>query len=345
MKQKKVWFLVLSFALGMVLLFTDKPARAAESTAQGLTLSPPLSEVSVKPGEKSTQMIRVTNPTQNMVEVFPVAMNFSPKGEGGEPNFTSADDTSSKFSLANWITFSQPKLALMPNQVVEFKYDISAPMEAEPGGHYGVVFLTTNPPEKTPGASQVSISSMVGSLVLAKVPGEIKENGLLEEFSTQTFYSQPPVNFVARLRNDGNIHYKPEGTITINNWNGGEAGKIDFNVARGNVMPDSVRKFDEKWLSDDMPFYKIPVGRFTANLDLKYGLDGKALAGTVVFWIIPKWIVITIVALLLIIALIILIKFRKKRRGRRMPPPGYPPVQQNHPHHPPHPNQNNRPRM
>ena len=339
MFKKSILIASLTFcALGIYsFAFADDATPPATGTAQGLTISPPINDLSLKPGGTDSEIIRVTNPTQNLVEVYPVAMNFNSKGEGGEPNFTAANDENSKFTLAKWISFTQPKLALMPNQVVEFKYDINVPAEAEPGGHYGVVFLSTNPPEKTPGASQVSIASMVGSLLLVKIPGDTQEVGTLNEFSSSAFYLKPPVNLTTRISNSGNIHFKPEGTIEIKDWKGGEVNKITFNEERGNVLPDSVRKFENKWLSSDLPFYKIPVGRFTADLNLKYGANDKTFASTVVFWIIPRYIIITFIALLLLIALVLIIILRKKRKNRNR--------YQNYPPHNPHQNENYRPRM
>jgi len=115
----------------------------AQLPGEGLTISPPITELTIKPGESTTQTIRLTNPTDKIVEVYPKIMNFSAKGEGGEPAFFEATDESAKFSLAKWIEVTQSKIALTPEQVVEFKYKINVPVSAEPGGHYGVVFFAT----------------------------------------------------------------------------------------------------------------------------------------------------------------------------------------------------------
>src|SRR3990170_5891864 len=79
----------------------------AQLSGEGLTISPPITELTLKPGESTTQTIRLTNPTDKIVEVYPKIMNFSAKGEGGEPAFFEATDESAKYSLARWIEVGQ----------------------------------------------------------------------------------------------------------------------------------------------------------------------------------------------------------------------------------------------
>jgi len=316
-------------------------SRAAEESgaAEGLTVSPPIREVSLKPGEIYSDTVRLTNPTQNVVELYPKTMNFEARGEGGDPSFYEADDTNHKYALASWISYDQPKIALAPQQVVEFKYQMKVPLDAEPGGHYGVIFFATNPPEKTEGTSQVSIASMVGSLILVRIPGNIKEEGLLEKFySLKNLYVTTPVVFNTLVKNTGNIHFKPEGEIKIKNLWGGEVASMVFNAAKGNVLPDSSRKFEEKWAPATEPFYKQPIGRFTANLQLEYGEAAKGLTSVVAFWVFPKWFIVTVAILLLALAffLIRLMIIKKHRR-----PPTHHPAP---PHNPSRPGHYNPPR-
>ena len=153
---------------------------------------------------------------------------------------------------------------------------------------------------------------MVGSLILTKVPGAIIEKGVLEEFSAKKFNFKPPVNFKIRIANLGNVHFKPQGDITIKNWRGKALEKISINSGRGNVLPDSIRKFEEKWQASRWAF-----GRFSANLNLTYGENEKTLNSKIIFWIIPWWaIVIFALIIVLIIFTIWIIRKRRKRRGK-----------------------------
>lgn len=281
----------------------------AQLPGEGLTISPPITELSLKEGESSVQTIRITNPTNKLIEVYPRVMNFGAKGEGGEPAFFEATDESAKFSLAKWIEITQSKIALTPEQVVEFKYRINVPKGAEPGGHYGVVFFATEPPKLEDDATKVSIGSMIGSLVMVKVPGQIIEKGFLEDFKTnKAFYTKNKVNLTTRISNLGNVHFKPKGKITIKSFSGKTIETLPFNEQNGNVLPNSTRKFENIWEKKG-----FLMGRFIADLDLVYGENEKSLQGKISFWIIPLWIII-IAVLILILILFLLWKWRKEKK-------------------------------
>ena len=278
----------------------------AQNTGEGLTISPPISDLSLKPGDISEQTVRITNPTDKLMEIYPQVQNFRAKGEGGEPDFYPASNDESKFSLASWIKFSQSKIALTPEQVAEFKYRINVPIDAEPGGHYGVIFFATEPPKTEANSNQVSVASKIGSLVLVRIPGDIKENGKITDFSANKFFFKGPVLFTTRIQNSGNIHFKPKGQIIIKNWQGKSIESIEFNTANGNVLPESTRKFEEKWQSSKWTF-----GYFSANLALSYGETNQTLSGKLTFWIIPWWL---ITVLIIIVIILIVINWRKKAR-------------------------------
>lgn len=302
------------FVLGIVFLFQGTKSVQAALSGEGLTISPPVTETNLKPGEKITKIIRVTNPTNNLVEVYPRVMDFRAKGEGGEPAFYDSSDETAKFSLSKWIIFNQPKIALTPEQVIEFKYDINVPTTAEPGGHYGVLFFATDPPKNDGDENKVSLGSMIGSLVLVKVPGAITEKGLLENFSVDKYFNlDNNITLTTKISNLGNIHFKPRGEIVIKNAVGREVDRITFNEQGGNVLPDSIRKFENKWKSS-----KKLAGLYKADIHIIYGDSEKTLNKSVNFIVAPWWVDIPVgfvVVLLVAISTRFFIR-RRKKKGR-----------------------------
>lgn len=311
-RRKFVILLIPIFLIGLFLFFQSTKSVHAALSGEGLTISPPISELTLKSGEKTTRIIRVTNPTDKLVEVYPRIMDFRAKGEGGEPAFYEASEETSRFSLSKWISFTQPKIALMPEQVIEFKYDINVPSDAESGGHYGALFFATEPPKSSGDENKVTLGSMIGSLILVKVPGQINEQGSLADFSANKFISlDNNLVFQTRVTNMGNIHFRPTGDITIKSMFGHEIEKIAVNEQAGNVLPDSVRKFENKWKSG-----KFLLGIYRANLHLTYGDSGKSMDKTLSFVIVPWWIVL--ISLLIFLTLIVIIvRWLMKRRKRK----------------------------
>lgn len=325
-KKYPLLSLLVIFSAAFAAFFDVSTAYAQQNNpfevaAEGLTLSPPSFEMTLKPGEETAYTIQVTNPTKNLIELYPSAGNFTASGDDGQPKYeigTTAIENTSSFSIANWIAFYAPKVALLPEQVVDFKFRIKVPDNAEPGGHYGIVFLGTKPPEEKDQKSQVALSSMVGSLLLVRVPGDVREESHIEEFSAPWFFFTPPVNFSIFLRNTGNIHIRPQGEIALTDWRGQTIDRMDINPKKGGVLPESRRNFDIAWTPDISHFWKIPVGKFRATLTVTYGQTSKTLSQQIAFWVIPKWLIITIsILLILSFSLTTFLFIRKKRRNRR----------------------------
>lgn len=303
------------FLCGIIAFLVFLPYKSnAQFPGEGVTVSPPILEKNVQPGEIVTETINLSNPTKKLVELYPVVMNFKAKGEGGEPDFYLPTEEEKKFSLASWIKFSQLKIALTPEQVTNWTFQIAVPQGAEPGGHYGVILFATEPPKIKNDTTTVGIASMVGSLILCKVAGEVVEKGVLQEFSTKKFYFKPPVKFTVRIANTGNVHFKPQGEIVIKNWQGKNIGEVAVNQSKGNVLPESTRKFEEEWNPK-----KIVIGRFKSELQLAYGESGKTLEGDFYFWVVPLWVIIIAVLLLLLLIVVILVRVKRKSKNRIEP--------------------------
>lgn len=307
--------------LGLLAWGSCFQSARAQSQAQGVTISPPLLELTLNPGAEIEETILVSNPAENLSELYPSTANFEAAGEGGEPTFLSPADESGKFSLARWISYTQTKVALVPRQQVEFKYKITVPPDAEPGGHYGVVFLATQPPETEADVSQVAIAGKIGSLILVRVPGDIREEARVEEFSGPWMNFKTPISFLTFIRNLGNIHFKPDGEISIRNWRGKEIERIPLNPKKGNILPESRRRFDSVWSPSTTPFWKTPFGRFSANLRIVYGASQKTLDGKIYFWLIPYWLIVAVAFLIIIAIIYFYRRRRKKKKGQNAPPP------------------------
>lgn len=291
-------------------MFLGLGATIARAESKGLTISPPIIEPDIKPGERAEFTIRVNNPTESLIEDNIYVLDFRAKGDAGEPDFYTATDDNAKYSISKWVTYNQSKIALTPGQVVEFKFTISVPANAEPGGHYGAVFFADTPPKLEGDSSQVALSSMIGTLILAKVPGDVTESALVQDFSTdRLLYLRNQVSFDLRVTNAGNVHVKPVGDILIRNIFGSIVDQVKVNEQGGNVLPGSTRKFSTSWKSK-----KILFGYYTAEAKMIYG-DSKALSAKTGLWIIPLWSIILVIGLILALVVWLIYRGRKGRKG------------------------------
>jgi hypothetical protein len=291
---------------------TPAPTAAAVangSAGQGLEISPPVAELSAKPGETVTVNIRVRNVTKGELIAKGRADDFSAgSNEDGEPKLLLEETGATRYSLKYWVQ-SVPDLRLAPQELKTNVIKIVVPANAEPGGHFGVVRFTAVPPNLE--GTGVALSASVGALILLKVSGDITEKLTLAEFSASRpggksgqFFEYGPIDFLVRLRNEGSVHEKVKGTIDVKSWTGKRVATVVVNERGGNVLPDSIRRYEQ-----NLPKKQL-FGYYTANLALDYSTD-KKLSGSLGFWVIP-WKLIGL-ALIGLIVLFFLLKLGIKR--------------------------------
>jgi len=305
---KRITFLFLLSVLILSPFASAQAQTASASQNSGLTISPPIAELNFSPGQTYSETIKINNPTNALVTVYPLASNFVSQGETGVPAVEATDQNTTS-GLAGWISFSQSKLALTPEQEIEFQYKIAVPANAEPGGQYASILFASEPPPTDKIGTQVSLISMIGSLILGRVAGDITEKADLVQFSTnKIFYFKPPVDLILRIGNTGNIHFAPKGEINISNW-GKNVATLDINPQNGNVLPNSIRRFEG--LSYTGHWYSF--GKFSSKLTMSYGQTDQTLTGNLVFYIIPWW-AITIFVLIIIAIIFLISKIGRKKK-------------------------------
>ena len=286
-----------------------------------LTTSPiPLSIVT-KPGQTVTADLRVKNNSTRSEKLKIELLKFSANGETGTPQLR---DREAKDTYFNWVSFNEPTFTADPNVWKTVKMTIKTPPEAAFGYYLAVLFSRASPDKPTGGAS--GVEGGVASLVLLDVetPGAKREAKVVSLTSTKKVYEFLPADLEIRLKNSGNIHVSPTGSIFISRG-GQKIAMLDFNTQRGNILPNSSRLFKSSW-NDGFPSYvehtegskttrslqwdfsklqKFRIGHYSATLVAVYD-DGQRdvpVEATVSFWVIPWRILGVALATLLLIGL------------------------------------------
>ncbi|MFA5831570.1 MAG: hypothetical protein WC878_07120 [Candidatus Paceibacterota bacterium] len=292
-------FVVLLFTF-CFLLFASS-ASAASSDAFSLTVTPPLFQLSIGPGESWSSTIKVLNNNPYDVDIYASALNFQVKDESGIGRFVPAETAATtSYSLAGWLNVQKEPIHIPAEKTGIVPFTLHVPENAEPGGHYGAI-LTGNQPAAREGSNVVNVSAAISTLFLVRVNGEMIEKGDIREFSLdKRWYQEPKVNFSLRFENKGNVHLLPRGEISIRNMWGKERGKILVNQESdfGNVLPKSIRKFSFEWSGEDNFF---EIGRYTAVATLSFGGQEKETAyREISFWVVPLAPVFKIFAFLFV---------------------------------------------
>lgn len=285
------------------------PVLAAEHqpSGQGLEISPPVLELNANPGQVLTANIRIRNVTKTPLVVRGRINDFVAGGEEGQPKLLLDETDKSSYSLKDWAP-SVPSLQLPPGEVRSVAVRLNVPPNASPGGHYGVIRFTGTPPELED--TGVALSASIGTLVLVNVAGNVTESVKFEEFFVSrkgnkgSFFESGPLVLTERVRNDGNVHVKPTGELKVSNLFGRQVASLKVNDPPRNILPDSVRKFDQ--VLDK----KFLFGRYRATANLTYG-QGKTLTASRVFWVIPYKLLL----LLLLVLVVLFMVFRSGVKG------------------------------
>jgi hypothetical protein len=274
------------------------------SLAQGsitLSVSPTLFDMTASPTQDWSSNVRVINANEAPLKIYTDVVNFRPDGEGGRGSMSPVlDDERNGSTLAEWITVTDTEQLIPAEQTVAIPFTIDVPEDAAPGGHYAAILIGTRSFDATQGTAQVETAQVVTALVFLRVAGDIQETGQIRDFTTSRLVSEvPAMDFSIRFENTGNVHLQPQGNITITNMWGRERGilPINQNSQFGNVLPESIRKYNFSW-SGDWSF--ADIGRYKAVATLAYGEQTKRFTdSTTMFWVIP-WR-----ALLLVLAIVV----------------------------------------
>ncbi len=294
---------LISTLVTLALLAVSTVATARAATID-VSITPLTRDLSAKPGETITGTLDLTNLSNRSQTYVPLARNFTadPDSDGDRPKILPSDETEGPTDLADWIEFALPSVTIAPSATAAVAYRIVVPPDAEPGGHYGVVFATASSAGE-PSGSGVTLSGSVGSLILLTVSGDVTVDGSARQLvavdsggTPRRIFEAPPIHLKLTLRNDGNVHLIPTGTLTVTRGSTTVLTQA-LNQTGGRLLPSSDRTYRET-IADD-----IGYGRFTAAAALTLTAPtGQTIPASLVtsFWILPiRAIAVSLAALLL----------------------------------------------
>lgn len=289
-------------------------------SVQALTVSPARLELSADPGATVSEEFTVVNEQASDQTYYTSVENFEAQGESGTPNFSTK-----KEGFSSWVQVID-KVTIKSGEKTKIPFTVSVPVGADAGGHFAAIFLSTIPPAT--GAGEVSVGAKIGMLMLLKVNGDIKEQGGVSSFLLKTkghFVTSLPVDFVYRFKNDGNDRVKPTGTTTIRNIIGLTTQQLNANPNEGNVLPNSIRRFEMRWGNEEalpasasffsnvqFEMRNFALGLYFANLDINFGT--KSASNSLWFAVLP-WHLLIIVFFVLGIVYLAL-RFALKRYNK-----------------------------
>ncbi len=145
-------FSTISIITLFVVLFFGSPSV---KNLLALTISPARIEFSADPAQTIEGKFFLVNEQEGTQTFYSSVENFEAQGESGTPNFTAGKD-----GLATWVSL-QSEVTLKKGEQKEIPFTIKVPKDAEAGGHFAAIFLSTTPIKAEEG--QVSVGAKIGT--------------------------------------------------------------------------------------------------------------------------------------------------------------------------------------
>lgn len=278
---------------------------AAVEIRDDFVLEPAKIDVSLKPGASTTKTLSVVNRTDKE-QTFTIEIeDFTGSKDPNQAVVLLGTDRG-PYSLKDFIKPEVKSFKLKSKQRAVIGVDISIPVDAEPGGRYASVLVSTasSTGPNTSEDNKARTISRIGALYFVGVEGPVTEQGKLTDFRlvgpSKPFYEKGPFNFETLFENTGNIHLAPSGKVEIKNLIGQKVQSMD--VVPFFSLPDSLRASQVSW---DPGF---AFGRYTATVTLDRGYRTETPVidtMTLSFWVLPWKIMLGLLIALVVIIFIL----------------------------------------
>lgn len=259
-------------------------------------VGPGRAEIVVSPGETVVQEITVTNRISEN-RTFKLDVDDITGSADGSSAVALTDGARGPYSIRDYISFPENTFTLGLGERARIPVKITIPADAEPGGLYGSVLISTERSTLEGGeASRSPVIARIGSLFFVTIRGDVERSGSVKGISTvdgKWWYEEGPVNLSILYENTGSVHVNPYGELTITNMFGEQVGFVELEPWF--VLPKSLRSRDVLW---DREFL---LGRYTVTAKINRGYDDVIDEVTTTFWVLPWKIVLGVFFILFII--------------------------------------------
>ncbi len=302
LRIKNILFFIFLFTI-FYLLFSI-PAHA--QSMRSITIIPAAWEHTLSPGENAEGTLTVINNGAEPITFHATVRDYVVSDNQGTPQILPPNTLSNKYSGASWIGVEPETFRIDPRQQEELDYFIQVPQDAKPGGHYAAVMYEPVEFLNTQG-SGANVSTQIGTLFYIHVKGDIREDARVLRFETKRFGEHGPVAINTEILNNGDLHVRPKGLLTVKNMLGQTVETKA--LSEHNIFPEKSflykNELGSRWM----------IGRYTAQLSATYGLaNNLPLVATASFIIFP-WKAASIVVLLVVIIVLAILAVKRKKHS------------------------------
>ena len=261
------------------------PAHAQSADERSsIALSPSSQRLTIAAGDTATGKVTVVNDGTSKETIIVYGRPYSVKSESYQPDY---DSKTTNTDIYQWIRFTKASYTIEPGQTIEVPYTIQVPSGAAPGGHYGVIFVETQP--DADGSDAIVRKKRVGTIILATIKGETTQHGKVLSTTAPFWQTRPPLVVSSRVESTGNTDIQASTHFKVTDL----FGTTKHEVARDfTVYPGTVRRIDLMW--EGAPWF----GLFRTEQTIS--VLGRQTTATHYILLAPRWLPITLLGLLVV---------------------------------------------
>ena len=288
----------------LLVVFSIIGVATAQEIQRTITLVNPTIEQKLDPGGYAEGKTKIINDSSGPLTFKVGVQDFIVTDTLGTPNLLPPDTLNTKYSAASWIGISPDTFTLKPGEKQEISYWIQVPKDARPGGHYAAIVYTPVV-DKTVQGTGSTVNTQLGSLFYITVNGPVTENSIVSKFFTNPFQEYGPVNILTQIKNLGDLHVQPKGTVTVSGLFYNKTKDLPLH----NIFPQTARDYETAFGQTFM------LGRYKAILMASYGVNNNMpLTATLYFWVFP-WRLALLAALLIVATLLGALYLKRKKQS------------------------------
>lgn len=271
-------------------------AADAPVPQDSIVVSPANQNLTLKAGAVATGKLTVVNDGASDEKFIVYGRPYSVKNEQYDPDF---ERTGTNTDIYQWVQFTTTSYDLPAGKTLEVPYRIQVPATAAPGGHYGVIFVETQP--KSGSADSVMRKKRVGSLLQATIEGTGTQRGQLLSSATSFWQTTPPLTATSRVESTGNTDFQATTNFTVKDM----FGRTKYHLEKSlTVYPGTTRKITHSW--EGAPWFGLfRVEQSTTVL-------GQTAQSSQYVLMTPRWL--PVVFFLIIVAWIIYGRLHRQHR-------------------------------
>jgi hypothetical protein len=248
-------------------------------------VSPGKIEITLKPGESVTREITLANRISDH-RTFAIITEDIAGGDDGE-SVKLLGEERGPYTLRDYLKVPDTRLILALGERARIPVTITIPPDAEPGGRYGSLLITTvrddDPGRESDTAGARSpIIARLGILFFVTVAGETIKDGEMVDLTLieqPWWYEKGPIRLGMAFENRGSVHLNPYGELRLTNMFGEEVGYQELDPWF--VLPKALRTREITWDREYL------LGRYTATVAVNRGYDDIVDERSVTFWVLP----------------------------------------------------------